>query len=128
MTTQIEDIIPEDVRQFILRNISCVAQMEALLLLRADPQLTWDDAAIVRRLYIDRKEAETLLSEMKQRGFLAANGSSYRYAPQTPELSDMLERVADFYKRYLLPVTHLIHSRSKSRVQEFADAFRIRKD
>lgn len=128
MTPHTTDIIPEDVREFILRNISCVAQVEALLLLRADPKTEWDAGAVFRRLYINEKEAQKLLSEMHQQGFLAANSSFYRYEPHTPELKEMLERVADLYHHYLLPVTHLIHSRPKSRVQEFADAFRIRKD
>ena len=40
----------------------------------------------------------------------------------------MVGQVADLYSRYLVPVTNLIHTKKTSRIQEFADAFRIRKD
>ena len=40
----------------------------------------------------------------------------------------MLERLAEIYAKHLVPVTNLIHSKPKPRIQEFADAFRLRKD
>jgi len=40
----------------------------------------------------------------------------------------MLERTAEAYAKHLVPVTNLIHSKPKPRIQEFADAFRFRKD
>jgi hypothetical protein len=123
-----KDTIPADIEEFILQHIHSVAQIEALLLLRSDPETAWDSEAVERRLYIDRKKAEDLLDGLAQGGFLATTGLSYRYKPHTQEIERMVERVADFYARYLVPVTDLIHSKSKDRVQEFADAFRIRKD
>lgn len=118
-----EDIIPEDAQQFILEHISCIAQLEALLLLRANPQAKWSG-----RLYIDPKQAQEVLDGLVQQGFITADDLSYRYDPHTQEMQNMMERIVELYARYLVPVTHLIHSKSKSRVQEFAEAFRIRKD
>ena len=37
-------------------------------------------------------------------------------------------RVAELYARYLIPVTQLIHAKPLTRVQEFADAFKLKKD
>jgi hypothetical protein len=37
-----DDVIPGDLRDFILRHIDSVAQLEALLLLRANPNEDWD--------------------------------------------------------------------------------------
>jgi len=39
----------------------------------------------------------------------------------------MVERVADVYARYLVPVTNLIHAKPQIKVQKFADAFKLRK-
>lgn len=39
------DLIPDDVREFVIRHIESVAQLEALLLLRANPDRAWDVAA-----------------------------------------------------------------------------------
>ena len=52
-----ESQIPEDLRRFILNSIPSVPHLEALLLLRHDPQNTWNAPVIAQRLYIDEKSA-----------------------------------------------------------------------
>jgi len=123
--------IPEDVRQFILDKIDSVAQLEALLLLRANPSDDWDAAAVAKRLYVDDPQARSALNRSLEQKLLvtpAAEPRRYRYQPESPELGRMIDRVAEIYSKHLVPVTNLIHSKPKSRVQEFADAFKFRKD
>ena len=124
-------LIPEDIAQFIIEKIDSVAQMEALLLLRENPQQQWDVAAVAKRLYIDDEQAGTLLVRLQEQELLVSEQSesfSYRYKPGSPALSQMVDRMGEFYSKHLVPVTNLIHSKPKSRVQEFADAFKFRKD
>ena len=123
-----DGVTPEDARQFLLRHIESIAQWEGLLLLRAAPARTWTAAEAARHLYIGEDEAAGLLARLAGHDMLSAGASGYAYAPATPELAAMIDTVADLYSRYLIAVTHIIHSRPKSRVQEFANAFRIRKD
>ena len=125
-----DKLIPPDIRQFILQNIDSVAQLEGLLLLRAKPEEKWGAEGIAKRLYIDEAEAAELLAQLAARGLLAAEKDPllYRYWPRTPAQDEAVKEVAAFYAKHILPVTHLIHSKSRNRVQEFADAFRIRKD
>jgi hypothetical protein len=52
----------------------------------------------------------------------------FRYQPATPELATRLDMVAHAYSSNLVGVTDLIHSRIDKRAQQFADAFRLRKD
>ena len=64
-------------------------------------------------------------------GFVASAGEEdpvYRYQPHTAHLQQMIDSLAEFYGKHLVPITNLIHSKPKNRVQEFADAFRLRKD
>ena len=117
-------MIPEDIQQFIVQNIDSVAQLEALLLLRANPQTGWNAETIAQRLYISESDAAELLEYLAARGLVRENAGMYQYLP---EVETTVAKVADVYRRYLVPVTHLIHSRPKSRVQEFADAFKIGK-
>jgi predicted AAA+ superfamily ATPase len=121
-------VIPEDVRRLISENIDSIAQLEGLLLLRGNPEQGYNPEHIAERLYISPSESETLLLQLMERGFLIKDGQLYIYKPRSEELSQMVDKLADTYAHYLLPVTHLIHSKSRSRVQEFANAFRIRKD
>ena len=126
-----DDLIPEDLKVFLLRRIDSIAQLEALLLLRANPELDWSAEALAKRLYITAQETAGLLDSLCTDGFLIAQGGRplcYRYNPTSSELAHMVDRVAEIYARYLIPVTHLIHSKPRTRVQEFADAFKLRKD
>ena len=124
-----DQLIPEGVQRFILRKIDSIAQLEGLLTFYADPQLKGSAAFVAKRLYIDEAEALLLLDDLCAGGFISAVGDgTYRYDPRTDEIRDMVVQVADLYSRYLVPVTNLIHTKKTSRIQEFADAFRIRKD
>lgn len=125
------DVIPEDVKQFILQYIDSIVELEGLLLVRANPQEVWDARAIARRLYIEEPQAKALILRLAEQGFLHPIGDEvsfkYQYRATSPDLEAKLALLAEVYRKYLVPVTNLIHSRPKNRVQEFANAFRIRK-
>jgi hypothetical protein len=124
-------LIPEDVARFITENIDSVAQIEALLLLRGNCQQQWDVTGVAKRLYIDDEQAAEILARLEEKQLLASEQGErlfYRYQPGSAVLRQMIDRVAEIYSKHLVPVTNLIHSKPKSRVQEFADAFKFRKD
>lgn len=126
-----DDLIPDDVKQFVLENIDSVAHMEGLLLLRSDPQAEWTVEDAAKRLYINSEQATEILARLSANGFLIASASDvpvYKYLPHSAELAQMTDRTAEVYAKYLIPMTNLIHSKPKPRVQQFADAFRLRKD
>ena len=125
-----EHFIPDDLAQFVLEKIESVAQLEALLLLRSDPEKAWSTEALAARLYIGEEQTAELLRGLAVQGLVTAeaNASVHRYQPVTAELNEMLDRLAGIYAKHLVPVTNLIHSKPKPRIQEFADAFRLRKD
>lgn len=54
-------------RQFIVCNIDSVAQLEALLLLRANAGQVWQPEAVARRLYIQPVTAAALLRGLHER-------------------------------------------------------------
>jgi len=128
-----DGVIPEDIRQFLLKNIDSIAQWEGLLLLRGQFGTACDAGVIARNLYIPDQDVAPLLAPLAARHIVETSDiddrTHYRYAPETAELDETIGRAADFYKQYLIPITHFIHAKpAPSRVQEFANAFRIRKD
>lgn len=125
-----DELIPHDVRQFILDKIDSVAYLEALLLFRSTPQQPWSCEAVANRLYVDQKQTTELLARLHADGFVmpAEEKERYRYQPATSQLQHMVDSLAELYRKHLVPITNLIHSKPKTRVQEFADAFRLRKD
>lgn len=126
-----DDLIPGDVAQFIVDKIDSVAELEGLLLFSRNPETVWNADALARRLYTDRQQTGAVLTHLFAQGFLAADENEppgYRYQPKSPQLAAMVERVAETYSNYLVPVTNLIHSKPQSKIQQFADAFKFRKE
>jgi hypothetical protein len=123
-------VIPEDLRRFILTSVPSVPFLEALLLLRADPAHAWQPETLARRLYTRERVAQTLLDDLCTAGLavFASDASTYAYQPASAELRDLIDRLADLYARQLVDVTHLIHSTLDRKAQQFADAFKWRKD
>ena len=119
--------IPRQVRRFIARHIDSVGELEALLLLRSVPGEAWDVPHIMSRLYIDEAETTRILDRLCRSGFLVCTDRGYTYQCTTEDLQRAVDEVADFYARHLIPITNMIHAKSR-RIREFAEAFRFRKE
>jgi hypothetical protein len=122
-----DDVIPVDLRNFVLQHIDSIAQLEALLLLRANPRENWTLASIAKRLYMGENDVEVALSRVCRAGLVIDSGGTYRYEPQMPASRELVDRLADAYARHLIPITNLIHDKQRE-IREFANAFRIRRE
>src|SRR5688500_10534210 len=122
-----DEAIPDDLREFILRHIDSVAQIEALLLLREHPDETWDVAKTAKRLYATEQEVVEVLARLCADGLLNCREGIYRYEGQNAGQRALVDRLAVVYARHLVPVTNMIHAKPR-RIREFADAFKFRKD
>ena len=120
--------LPQDLRRFILTSIPSVPYLEAVLLLRAESQRDWTATEAARRLYLPEARAAELLPGLVSAGIASGGAAGYRYAPSTEELAEILDRLASHYAADLVGVSDLIHSRVDKKAQQFADAFRFRKD
>jgi hypothetical protein len=126
-----DDPIPDDVRRFILAFIDSIAHLEALLLLYGRREPEWTVPEVAQRLYISEEQTGGVLARLVSDGLVASPAgppTRFVYRPGSAELDQAVERVADTYRHQLVPVTNLVHSKPKTRIREFADAFRIRKD
>jgi hypothetical protein len=124
--------IPEATRRFVLTSIPSVPFLEALLLLRADPAQRWQPDALARRLYVRERTAQQLLDDLCTAGMAApcepAAPRCYQYQPASNQLRGMIDQLADLYAKHLVEVTLLIHSSLDRKAQQFADAFKWRKE
>jgi precorrin isomerase len=125
-TEMADDIVPDDVRDFIQRHIDSVAQLEALLLLRANPDTQWSVAAAAKRLYAAETQIADVLARLCADGFLSYKDDTYRYNCGLAE-RERVDRLAAVYARHLIPITNMIHAKPR-RIREFADAFKFRKE
>jgi hypothetical protein len=121
------DLIPDDLRDFILKYFDSIAQLEALLLLRENPSEKWTAERTAKRLYIDARSAAAILRRLGEEGMLGYHDGVYYFECVDAEKKSMIDMLAGIYARHIVPVTNIIHSKLH-RIQEFADAFRIKKD
>jgi hypothetical protein len=122
--------IPNDVKRFILTSITSVPYLEAMLLLHNEPEHAWDIKRLAQRLYVSDKTAGSLLSGLRTAGVLIVTGHKplqYRYHPDSDQLGDMIDRLADAYSTNLVDVTDLIHFGTGPKTRQFTDAFKWRR-
>jgi hypothetical protein len=123
--------VSQEIRRFILTSIPSVPYLEAMLLLRQEANTSWTGATLARFLYISEAKADGILAELKQAGIAVLEeegASAYRYRPTSNKLRERVDLIAVIYPKNVVEITNLIHSSGKSKVQQFADAFKLRKD
>ncbi len=126
MRAMTDEIIADDLKEFIVAYIDSIAQLEALLLLRANPDKLWDAATTARRLYVGEREGQEILARLCAEKFVSGDDQAYRYAPAADNAA-LIDRLAEAYARHLIPVTNIIHQKSR-RIREFADAFKFKRE
>lgn len=121
-----DEALPDEVKELLLRHISSVAHLEALLFLRANSGQGWDARTLAKRLYASEAEMIAALAELGRDGFLVLNDNLYRYAP-IQEHQPKIDALAKAYMRQLITITNTIHNRRRN-IDAFSDAFKFRKD
>ena len=121
------DLIPEDVRDFILKHIDSIAQLEALLLMRREHHSHWTAASIAGRLYIDENEAAAILDHLRTKSLVVGDHGGLGMNTERSESLEVVDRLATLYSRHLIPITNLVHAKPSS-IRAFAEAFKLRKD
>jgi hypothetical protein len=124
--------LPDDVRQFVVCNISSVTQLETLLLLRGDREREWTADEMSHALRAAVRGMADQLSELVSEGLVYLTYSPearYRYRPSADEpLDSLVGRLAELYQERRVAVISLIYSEPVNKARSFADSFRIRKD
>lgn len=118
--------VPEEVRNFILKHIASVAQIEALLLIWSCPEERWGLPQIAARIYTSEAETAKALDGLCADGLLVCRDRIFNLN-RSAENVEMIRRLQEVYARYLIPVTDVIHSNSRT-TPPMAETFRLRKD
>lgn len=123
------DAIPADVRRLVLANAMTIPHIEAILLFRRESK-TWTPVQLATRLYLAETGAGEVLADLEALGVVAREDPQgpYRYGPRTEALAALLDRLERTYSRNLVEMTRLVHAARDNAAEQFAKAFRIRKD
>lgn len=127
-----EQDIPANVRTLVVQLIDSVVQLEALLLLHADPQRAWAPEDMAKELRIEAAGAQDQLTILASRGLVGIvdpDTGTYHYGPSSPELAEAVNGLAKAYADRRVTIIGLIYSQpATDTLRSFADAFRFRKD
>jgi len=117
--------------QFILDKIDSVPHLEALLLLWNTRPDRWSAEDLARRLYIRPHEGRNLLADLNRDNIIVVTAESaeqFWYESKSEEQDRVIGLVDAIYRRQVVRVSTLIHSKASSAVRDFARAFRFTKD
>jgi hypothetical protein len=122
----------QELVQFILEHLETVPHLEAVLLIWQNQSTVWSPDVLAQRIYVSPAIGRAVLDDLTRLGMLRRTdenpSSSYLYAADWDSKREILPRLADLYRRQLVQVTKLIHSKGSSSVREFARAFQIKKE
>jgi DNA-binding MarR family transcriptional regulator len=118
--------VPDDIRDFILKHIVSVAQIETLLLIWASPGERWGLRQIAARIYTSDAEMAKALDGLCAQGLLVCSDGVFNLN-RSEENLEMIRKLQEVYARHLIPVTDVIHGKSGSAAST-GGAFRPVKD
>jgi predicted transcriptional regulator len=103
--------VPGEVREFLLKYIASVAQLEALLLIWSRPDKCWRLSEIAARIYASKGETAKALNALAADGLVVCTNGVFRLSAPAEKI-EMIRKLQEVYARYLIPVTNVIHSKS----------------
>lgn len=124
---QEENPLRNEVDRFILEEIDSVPHLEALLLLWNSRPRPWPVDELAHSLYITSDRTLAILHDLQQRNLAAFDNGLWFCDPRSSR-SDLLEHVETTYRRELIRISSMIHSKASPAVRQFARAFRLKKD
>lgn len=120
-----------DPHAFILENLDSVPHLEALVLLWNSRPVGWTCEELASRLYVPSEKVGEVLRDLVRLQLIAESQTSiakYSYFPRSEEQNEMMRLVDGAYRRDLVRISTMIHSKASSPVREFARAFRFKKE
>ncbi|HYP07806.1 MAG TPA: hypothetical protein VER03_16355 [Bryobacteraceae bacterium] len=126
-----ESITEEEVYRFILLQIDTVPHLEALLLLWRNRPRLFTEQDLARQLFVDVGKAHEIARDLDRSGLITINGGDpqvYCYETKDIRINALMEALAALYKRELVSISQLIHSKAPSAARDFARAFKFTKD
>jgi hypothetical protein len=120
-----------DAYEFIYENIDSVPHLEALVLLWNSRPVWWTSDELASRLYVPADKVTQLLRDLVRMQLVAESTtvpSKFSYLPKSEEQNELMFSLDNAYRKDLVRISTMIHSKTSSGVREFARAFHLRQE
>jgi len=126
-----DEIRKSQIDQFIVEQIDSVPHLEALLLLWNTRPKVWSAEQMAKSLYVRSEQAAKILEGLLQRNLILNDSNlaeRYTYGEGSDERNSLMQAVDSTYRKELVRISSLIHSKASASVREFARAFRFTRE
>lgn len=120
-----------DVYEYILEKIDSVPHLEAVILLWNSRPVGWSADELASRLYVPSERAVEIVQDLMRQQLAQQTAGSpprFSYLPRSDEQNEWMFRVDTAYRREIVRISTMLHSKASPSVREFARAFRFKKD
>jgi DNA-binding IclR family transcriptional regulator len=120
--------LDSQILDFIRSSVKTVWSLELLLFMRRNRTRTWTTDELIRELRSSRNIVTDAIAVFVQAGILREDESGFRYEPATAEFDTAVEQLANEYAERPTTVVNAIVDAQSNKLQDFANAFRIKRD
>jgi hypothetical protein len=124
--------IPPLVLTFLRDHVGNLEQFHLLIRIAQEAGRWWDAPAVARDLGLTPRDAGAALDHLARHNLLdirITGDVRYQFRPGTDELNTAVQAVVEAYRRKPVQILEQVTGgRTKQRIRDFADAFRIRRD
>ena len=120
-----------DVYEYILEKIDSVPHLEAVILLWNSRPVGWAPDELASRLYVPAERASEIMMDLVRQQLvqqLSGSPARFSYLPRNDEQNEWMFRVDTAYRREIVRISTMLHSKASPSVREFARAFRFKKE
>lgn len=110
------------------RHLHSVGELDLLMLLRSDRERGWAPDDVCETLRCPPSWASMQLEALRGAGLVDEVGGRWRFAPADAELEQATDALAEAYATRKADVVRLVFAAPNRDLEEFADAFRLRRD
>lgn len=121
-----DDQSRKKVDQFVMDEIDTVPHLEALLLFWNNRTQKWSPEDMARALYLPSERTRSILADLERLGHVVLTGDGcflYRSSERDP----LIEELDRTYRREVVRISNMIHSKPSASLREFARAFQFKK-
>lgn len=119
----------KQVDEFLREEIDTIPHLEALLLAWNSRPKQWTVEEMAAQLYVDVGKTRNILQDLVRRDLLAMIPEApEQYGYKSGERDALIQAVESTYRKELIRISRMIHSKAAPGVREFAQAFRFTKD
>ena len=121
-------MLSSEARAFLRSSIRSVWALEALKCLHTEPSRGWTHHLLSVELRASELAIQQALSAFRSAGLVTDEAGVIRFQPETPAQEAVVAEILAEFERRPVALIKEIYIPESRKIQDFADAFRLKKD